>query len=92
MKRLEDRHIFSGGGGGCAPPRNDLHPPEAFGTTPKSFCTPANYIFFDLIVSYLIILTTRHAGLENKFIHCIFKKITFMKFINFMPLLYILPC
>ena len=25
-------------------------------------------------------------------IHCIFKKITFMKFINFMPLLYILPC
>ena len=33
------------------------NPPEAFGTAPKSFCTPANYIYFDLIVSYLIILT-----------------------------------
>ena len=52
-----------GGGGGCAPPRNDLHPPEAFGTAPKSFCTPANYIYFDLIVSYLIILTTKFVKL-----------------------------
>jgi hypothetical protein len=43
--------------------RNDLHPPEAFGTTPKSFCTPANDIYFDLIVSYLIILTTKFVKL-----------------------------
>ena len=66
------RHGFSGGvgcggggGGGCAPPRNDLHhPPEAFGTAPKSFCTPENYIYqFDLIVSYLIILTTKFVKL-----------------------------
>ena len=79
MKRLEDRHEFSGG---YAPPRNDLHPPpEAFGTAPKRFCTTANYIYFDLMVSYLIILTkivklpilwsqmirSHHAGLENKY-------------------------
>ena len=58
------RHGFSGGGGGvCTPPRNDLHPPEAFGTAPKSFCTPTNYIYFDLIVSYLIILTTKFVKL-----------------------------
>jgi hypothetical protein len=37
-------------------------PPEAFGTAPKSFCT-ANYIYFDLIVSYLIILTTKFVKL-----------------------------
>ena len=56
------RHGFSGGGG--PPPRNDLHPPpEAFCTSPKSFCTPANYIYFDLIVSYLIILTTKFVKL-----------------------------
>ena len=38
-------------------------PPKAFGTAPKSFCTPANYIYFDLIVSYLIILTTKFVKL-----------------------------
>ena len=38
-------------------------PPEAFGTAPKSFCTPTNYIYFDLIVSYLIILTTKFVKL-----------------------------
>ena len=54
------RHRLGGGG---APPRNDLHPPEAFGTAPKSFCTPTNYIYFDLIVSYLIILTTKFVKL-----------------------------
>jgi hypothetical protein len=42
-----------------APPKGIWHPPKAFGTAPKSFCTPANYIYFDLIVSYLIILTTK---------------------------------
>ena len=42
--------------GGAHPPRNDLHPPKAFGT-------PANYIYFDLIVSYLIILTTKFVKL-----------------------------
>jgi hypothetical protein len=52
---------FLGGCGGVR--RNDLHPPEAFGTAPKSFCTPANYIYFDLIVSYLIILTTKFVKL-----------------------------
>ena len=45
------------------PHRNNLHPPEAFGTAPKSFCTPANYIYFDLIISYLIILTTKFVKL-----------------------------
>jgi hypothetical protein len=59
---------FLGGAGGCAPTRNDLHtppppPPEAFGTAPKSFCTPANYIYFDLIVSYLITLTIKFVKL-----------------------------
>jgi hypothetical protein len=38
-------------------------PPEAFGTAPKSFCTPANYIYFDLMVSYLIILATKFVKL-----------------------------
>jgi hypothetical protein len=33
-----------------------LHPPEAF-------CTPANDIYFDLIISYLIILTTKFVKL-----------------------------
>jgi hypothetical protein len=53
----------------CATPRNDLHPqkwfapPETFGTAPQSFCTPGNYIYFDLIVSYLIILTTKFVKL-----------------------------
>jgi hypothetical protein len=50
------RHGFSGG---CAPPEIICTPPEAFGTAPQSFCTPANYTYFDLIVSYLIILTTK---------------------------------
>jgi hypothetical protein len=54
------RHGFSGG---CAPPEMICTPPEAFGTAPKSFCTPANYIYFDLIVSYLIILTTKFVKL-----------------------------
>ena len=30
---------------------------------PQKFCTPANYIYFDLIVSYLIILTTKFVKL-----------------------------
>ena len=51
------------GGGGAHPPEIICTPPEAFGTAPKSFCTPANYIYFDLIVSYLIILTTRFVKL-----------------------------
>ena len=46
--------------------RGGVHPPpEAFGTAPKSFCTPANYIYFDLIVSYLIILTTKFVKLPT---------------------------
>jgi hypothetical protein len=32
---------------------------------PKAFCTPANYIYFDLIVSYLIILTTKFVKLPT---------------------------
>jgi hypothetical protein len=60
---LNVRHGFSGGGGGRTTPQRDYTPPEAFGTAPKSFCTPANYIYFDLIVSYLIILTTRFVKL-----------------------------
>jgi hypothetical protein len=61
---VPSRHGFSGACGGAhTPPRNDLHPPEAFGTAPKSFGTPANYIYFDLIVSYLIILTTKFVKL-----------------------------
>jgi hypothetical protein len=46
-------------------PRNDLPPPppEVFGTAPQSFCTPANYISFELIGSYLIILTTKFVKL-----------------------------
>ena len=51
----------------CAPPRTPPEmictPPVAFGTAPQSFCTPANYIYFDLIVSYLIILTTKFVTL-----------------------------
>ena len=43
--------------GGAHPPRNDFAPP------PKAFGTPANYIYFDLIVSYLIILTTKFVKL-----------------------------
>jgi hypothetical protein len=43
-----------------------VHPPphpEALGSAPKNFCTPTNYIYFDLIVSYLIILTTKFVKL-----------------------------
>jgi hypothetical protein len=49
--------------GGCTPPemicppRNDLHPPQ------RHFAPPANYIYFDLIVSYLIILTAKFVKL-----------------------------
>ena len=62
---IYSRHGFSGGGGGGVrtPPEMICTPPEAFGTAPKSFCTPANYIYFDLIVSYLIILTTKFVKL-----------------------------
>jgi hypothetical protein len=49
--------------GGAHPPEMICTPPEAFGTAPKSLCTPANYIYFDLIVSYLIILTTKFVKL-----------------------------
>ena len=49
--------------GGAHPPEMICTPPEAFGSAPKSFCTPANYIYFDLIVSYLIILTTKFVKL-----------------------------
>jgi hypothetical protein len=66
---------------GAHPQKLFVPPPGAFGTAPKSFCAPANYIYYDLIVSYLIILTkfvklpklwsqiirSHHAGLENKF-------------------------
>ena len=38
-------------------------PPEMICTPPKAFGTPANYIYFDLIVSYLIILTTKFVKL-----------------------------
>jgi hypothetical protein len=38
-------------------------PPEAFGTAPKSFCTPSNYTYFDLIFSYLVILITKFVKL-----------------------------
>jgi hypothetical protein len=44
-------------------PQKWFTPPEAFGTAPKSFCTPANYTYFYLIVSYLIILTTKFVKL-----------------------------
>ena len=54
---------FLGGGGGAHPPEMICTPPEAFRTAPKSFCTPANYIYFDLIVSYSIILTTKFVKL-----------------------------
>ena len=48
--------IFWGGGG--------AHPLEMICTpSPKAFCTHANYIYFDLIVSYLIILTTKFVKL-----------------------------
>ena len=40
------------------------HPLEMICTPPpKAFCTHANYIYFDLIVSYLIILTTKFVKL-----------------------------
>ena len=55
--------IFWGVRGGGHPPEMICIPPEAFGTAPKSFCTPTNYIYFDLIVSYLIILTTKFVKL-----------------------------
>ena len=57
---IQFRHGFSGG---AHPPEMICTPPEAFGTAPKSLCTPANYIYFDLIVSYLIILTTKFVKL-----------------------------
>jgi hypothetical protein len=61
---FKQARIFWGVREGAHPPRNDLPPPpEAFGTAPKSFCNPANYIYFDLIVSYLIILTTKFVKL-----------------------------
>ena len=41
----------------CTPPPRDIW------HCPQSFCTPANYISFDLIVSYLIILTTKFVKL-----------------------------
>jgi hypothetical protein len=40
-----------------------VHPPEMICTPPKAFGTHANYIYFDLIVSYLIILTTKFVKL-----------------------------
>ena len=52
------RHRFSGGGGG-APPEMICTPPPPL----KGIGTPANYIYFDLIVSYLIILTTKFVKL-----------------------------
>ena len=49
---------------GAHPPRNALHPPPvAFGTAQKSFCTPSNYTYFDLIFSYLVILITKFVKL-----------------------------
>ena len=65
----ECRHRFSGGV--CTPPEMIctggqmicIWGAEEIGTTHKSICTPANYIYFDLIVSYLIILTTKFVKL-----------------------------
>ena len=65
------RHGFSGGGGGGGwggaplqkyfapppPPQRHLAPPQ------KSFCTPSNYTYFDLIFSYLVILITKFVKL-----------------------------
>ena len=52
-----------GGGGGCVPPPEMMRtpPPPPKGISP--FGTPTNYIYFDLIVSYLIILTTKFVKL-----------------------------
>jgi hypothetical protein len=47
------------GRGGCTPPRNYLHPQRHLAPPPKVFAPPTNYTYFDLIVSYLIILTTK---------------------------------
>ena len=52
--------IFWGGYGFSGGVRT---PPEMICTPPKAFGTPANYIYFDLIVSYLIILTTKFVKL-----------------------------
>ena len=58
-------------GGGGPPPKNDLHPPSP--PPPKAFGTPANYIYFDLIVSLFenyqyYGLRSCHAGQENNFV------------------------
>jgi hypothetical protein len=39
------------------PPKRHLAPPQ------KSFCTPSNYTYFDLIFSYLVILITKFVKL-----------------------------
>jgi hypothetical protein len=54
---------------GCAtpppppPPQKWFASPRGIWHRPQKFCTPANYIYFDLIVSYLIILTTKFVKL-----------------------------
>ena len=65
--------------GGAHPPRNDLHPP------PKVFGTPTNYIYFDLIVSYLIILTTKFVKLPilwSQILACRPRKQIFLNYEN----------
>jgi hypothetical protein len=50
--------------GGVRTPRNYLHAPRGIWHRPQKFLhTPANYIYFDLIVSSLIILTTKFVKL-----------------------------
>jgi hypothetical protein len=62
---MHQARIFwgGGGGGGGGGGAGGAHPPEMICTPPKAFGTPANYIYFDLIVSYLIILTTKFVKL-----------------------------
>jgi hypothetical protein len=50
-----------GGGGGVRTPQKLFAPPRGIWHRPQKFLhpPPANYIYFDLIVSYLIILTTK---------------------------------
>ena len=47
--------------GGAHPPPPP--PPRHLAPPPKSFCTPSNYTYFDLIFSYLVILITKFVKL-----------------------------
>jgi hypothetical protein len=72
IKTVVVMHRFSGGA--PSPPRNALYPPPRNALYPlppqrhlappqKSFCTPSNYTYFDLIFSYLVILITKFVKL-----------------------------